>query len=143
MEAHSIPYDASLVIERQPSMLDGKEAMSRLLRLSNPPTAVFAASDFLAIGALAAVRESGLRVPQDISVFGFDDIEFTNYCSPPLNTVRVPSQEIGRMAVSLLMDLIAEGPPPRRLCLDTQLVLRKSCAKPPAGTGDIGSNSGS
>jgi DNA-binding LacI/PurR family transcriptional regulator len=135
LEARGIPYDPSLVIERQPSMLNGKEAMSRLLHLSKPPTAVFAASDFLAIGALAAVREAGLQVPQDISVMGFDDIEFANYCNPPLTTVRVPGQEIGRMAVSLLMDLIAEGPPPRRLCLDTQLVLRKSCATPPGDAG--------
>jgi DNA-binding LacI/PurR family transcriptional regulator len=89
---------------------------------------VVAASDFLAIGALAAIREFGLRVPEDISLMGFDDIEFTNYTSPPLSTVHVPSRDIGHLAVSLLMDFIESGDGvPRRLCLDTQLMLRKSC----------------
>lgn len=129
--ARGIACDPSLVIERRPSMLNGKEGMTRLLHLPEPPTAVFAASDFLAIGALAAVRDADLRVPDDISVVGFDDIEFANYCSPPLTTVRVPSQEIGHMAASLLMDFIAAGDAiPRRLCLDTELVLRKSCGPP-------------
>ncbi len=129
LEARGIPCDPALVIERHPTMLNGKEAMSRLLRLPKPPTAVFAASDFMAIGAMAAARERGLRVPEDISLMGFDDIEFTNYTSPPLTTVRVPSWDIGHLAVSLLMDMVESGDgQPRRLCLDTQLMLRKSCS---------------
>jgi len=136
LEARGIPYDPSLVIEKQPSMLNGKEAMSRLLRLPKPPTAVFAASDFLAIGAMAAVREAGLRVPEDVSVAGFDDIEFASYCHPPLTTVHVPSKDIGRMAVNLLMELIAgEDDSPRRVCLDTKMILRKSCGKLPGHSG--------
>lgn len=128
MEANDIPGDPASIIECRPTMLNGKEAMGRLLHQPNPPTAVFAASDFLAIGALAAIREFGLRVPEDISLMGFDDIEFTNYTSPPLSTVHVPSWDIGHLAVSLLMDFIESGDGvPRRLCLDTQLMLRKSC----------------
>jgi DNA-binding LacI/PurR family transcriptional regulator len=128
MEANGIPCDPASIIECRPTMLNGKEAMGRLLHRPNPPTAVFAASDFLAIGALAAIREFGLRVPEDISLMGFDDIEFTNYTSPPLSTVHVPSWDIGHLAVSLLMDFIESGDGvPRRLCLDTQLMLRKSC----------------
>jgi DNA-binding LacI/PurR family transcriptional regulator len=128
LEARNIACDPAYIIEKSPSLLNGKEAMSRLLRLPKLPTAVFAASDFLAIGALAAVREAGLRTPQDISIVGFDDIEFTNYCSPPLSTVHVPSKEIGHTAISLLMELKSSGDGvPRRLRMDTHLVLRGSC----------------
>lgn len=128
IEAHGIAYDPTLVIEKEPTLVDGREAMQRLLTRPEPPTAVFAASDVLAIGALAAIRDKGLRVPRDISLAGFDDIDFAAFCDPPLTTIRVPAHEIGQMAVKVLLEL-ADGDltQPRRYRLDTDLVIRASC----------------
>ena len=130
LEAHEIAYDPSLVIEKEPTLGDGKEAMGRLLTLPERPTAVFAASDMLAIGALAAVKDKGLRVPRDISLAGFDDIDFAAYCDPPLTTVRVPSHEIGLLAAKILLEAIERGYlEVRQYCLDTDLIIRGSCSE--------------
>ncbi|MBW1712826.1 MAG: LacI family DNA-binding transcriptional regulator, partial [Deltaproteobacteria bacterium] len=75
LQDHGLEYDPELVIEKDYTLIEGKEAMQRLLALRPRPTAVFAASDVLAMGALTAARESGLRVPEDISLVGFDDID--------------------------------------------------------------------
>ena len=91
-------------------------------------TAVFVASDNVAIGAKAALREAGLRVPEDISMIGFDDIPWAQYSDPPLTTIRLPAQKLARTACVVLMDLLeGKDPPTRRLILDTELVIRKSC----------------
>jgi len=133
LDGHDLGFDPALAIEREePSRLEGKAAMATLLSLADPPTAVFAASDVLALGALAAVNERRLRVPEDISLAGFDDIDFAAYCDPPLTTVRVPAREMGRLSVRVLGEMIGEGgTAPRRYCLDTDLVVRRSCAPPP------------
>jgi LacI family transcriptional regulator len=91
-------------------------------------TAVFVASDNVAIGAKAALREAGLRVPEDISMIGFDDIPWAQYSDPPLTTIRLPAQKLAQTACVVLMDLL-QGiePATRRLVLDTELVIRKSC----------------
>jgi LacI family transcriptional regulator len=91
-------------------------------------TAVFVASDNVAIGAKAALREAGLRVPEDISMIGFDDIPWAQYSDPPLTTIRLPAQKLAHTACVVLMDLL-QGiePPTRRMVLDTELVIRKSC----------------
>ncbi len=126
----SVIYDPKLVIEKHPTLFDGKEAMKELLALGDRPSAVFAASDMLAIGALAAARERGLQVPQDISIAGFDDIDFAAYCNPPLTTVRVPAHEMGELAVTTLLEMIVgNSQGPRHIHLATELVLRQSCQK--------------
>jgi len=125
-----LKFDPRLVIERQPTLLEGKEAMLKLLSLRHPPTAVFAASDMLALGALAAAREKGLRVPEDVSVAGFDDIDFAAFSDPPLTTVRVPASQMGERAVEVLMGMIeGHSGEVRQISLDTELVLRGSCRK--------------
>ena len=130
LNAHEIAYDPSLVIEKEPTLGDGREAMGRLLTLPEKPTAVFAASDMLAIGALAAVKDKGLRVPRDISLAGFDDIDFAAFCDPPLTTIRVPSHEIGRLAAKILLDAIERGYMEiRQYSLDTDLIIRGSCSE--------------
>ena len=106
LEKHGISFDLNLVIENEPTLIDGKESMHRLLSLPERPSAVFAASDILAIGALAAVKERGLRVPQDLSLAGFDDIDYAAFTDPPLTTMRVPAHEIGQMAVKVLLELM-------------------------------------
>jgi len=127
---YGLRYDPRFVVERQPTLHEGKEAMEKLLSVRQPPTAVFAASDMLAIGALAAAREKGLKVPDEVSVAGFDDIDFAAFCNPPLTTVRVPAVQMGEMAVEVLMEMI-EGNlrEAKRIILNTELVIRESCRK--------------
>lgn len=134
LEVHGIPFDPSLVMERGYTLMEGKEAMTRLLSNPERPTAVFAASDVLAMGALAAARERGVKVPEEVSVAGFDDIDFAAYCVPALTTIRVPAYEMGQLAVKVLLELI-EGDPGqvRQYCLDTDLIIRGSCERPQHG----------
>jgi LacI family repressor for deo operon, udp, cdd, tsx, nupC, and nupG len=118
------------VWEREPTLVEGKEAMGRLLALSERPTAVFAASDTLALGAMAGIRDRGLKIPDDFSLAGFDDVEVSAYCNPPLTTVRVPAYEIGQMAMKILLQMIEDPSLPlRQYCLDTSLVVRSSCGE--------------
>lgn len=125
-----LKFDPRMVIEKQPTLQEGKEAMQKLLSMRHPPTAVFAASDMLAVGALAAAREKGLRVPEDVSVAGFDDIDFAAFCSPPLTTVRVPAAQMGEMAVNMLVEMIeGNSMGPKQITLNTELVIRESCRK--------------
>ncbi|MBN2123260.1 MAG: LacI family DNA-binding transcriptional regulator [Deltaproteobacteria bacterium] len=128
LKDHDISFDPSLVIEKSPTLEDGKQAMVQLLSLPERPTAVFAASDMLALGAMAGAKERGLRIPDDISVAGFDDIDFAAYWDPPLTTVRVPASEMGEIAVTSLIKMIEGGAGVReQVSLDTQLVIRDSC----------------
>jgi DNA-binding LacI/PurR family transcriptional regulator len=128
---HGIPFDQTIVVATEPDLLEGRQAMGQILSAKNPPTAVFAASDRLAIGGLATIKERGLRVPQDISLVGFDDVEFAPYCDPPLTTVRVPAKEMGALAVKVLHDLIINGNQNvKQYCLDTDLIIRASTAEP-------------
>jgi DNA-binding LacI/PurR family transcriptional regulator len=130
LEKNGIPFEPSLVIERVPTLFDGKEAMGALLSLPDPPTAVFAASDWLAIGGLATIKERGLRVPDDISLAGFDDIDVAAYCDPPLTTMRVPAHEMGRLAIRVLLEMINNnGTGIRQYSLETDLIIRKSCSE--------------
>jgi DNA-binding LacI/PurR family transcriptional regulator len=79
---------------------------------------------------MAAARDMGLRIPQDVSIAGFDDIDIAAYCNPPLTTVRVPAYEIGRLAVKVVLDMARTGNlDPQRYCLDTSLIIRQSCRK--------------
>jgi len=128
LKQNRMPYDPEIVQEKMPTLKDGKEAMARLLSLPEPPSAVFAASDMLALGAMAAASEMGLRIPEDVSLAGFDDIEYAAYSRPPLTTVRVPAREMGEMAVSALVEMI-EGKieKPRQVELPTEIVIRESC----------------
>jgi DNA-binding LacI/PurR family transcriptional regulator len=127
---NGISFDPSLVVSSEPALFEGKRTMQQLLSLPDPPTAVFAASDQLAIGALSAIKERGLRVPKDVSLVGFDDIDVAAYCDPPLTTVRVPAQEMGELAVKVLLEAIEDGRAEvKQYLLDTDLIIRESCAE--------------
>ena len=105
----------------------GYHAMKKLLSLKTPPTAVFAANDAMAFGALKAIRESGRTVPYDISIVGFDDIELAGLADPPLTTLRQPMQELGRAAVRLLTEQIKKNKLlVRKIVLKPQLICRQS-----------------
>lgn len=134
LKKNKLPFDPVLVVETEPTLENGRMAMDRLLGLADPPTAVFAASDILALGAVKAAKDRGLTVPGDVSVVGHDDIVFAAYADPPLTTIRVDSAEIGRLAVEVLLDQIEDpGLPVRQHCLEALLVRRLSCAPPGPG----------
>lgn len=109
----------------------GYAAASALLSLAEPPTAIFAFNDEMAYGAMKAVRERGLRLPEDLSIVGFDDLEKAAIVVPALTTVRQPLAEMGRMAVSLLTRLLdRQRVEALRVELGTKLIVRDSTAPP-------------
>lgn len=105
----------------------GLEAAIRLLQQDPRPTALFVCNDLMAIGALHAAAQLGLRVPDDVAIVGFDDIELASYTIPPLSTVCQPKQEIGQMAIELMLARMASPSlPPQHKILPPQLVIRES-----------------
>lgn len=117
----------------------GRDGTQELLRLPSPPTALVTANNQMTLGALLAVKELGLRIPDDISVVGFDDPEWAPLTDPPLTTLAQPTYEMGVEAVKLLLDRIEgeqEGHT-RRVPLEPWLVVRESTA-PPGGGGEEG-----
>ncbi len=109
----------------------GERAAAHLLDLPEPPTAIFALNDNLAIGTIQAARALGLRVPEDLSVVGFDDVEHATVVSPKLTTIRQPLAEMGRMAVSMLVRLLEHQRfETLHVELGTRLVVRDSTAPP-------------
>lgn len=121
-----LPVDPEYILEGDFTEEGGYKAMQRMLpRL---PQALFCASDAMAVGAIRAMREVSLRVPDNVAVASFDDLPFSAYSDPPLTTVRQPIQRMGAMAVETLMDIIAHpAASPRRVVLPTELVIRASC----------------
>jgi LacI family transcriptional regulator len=124
--------DPALEVEAIPEIPPGRDAAERLLDLPEPPTAIFAFNDNIAIGAIQAARARGLRVPEDLSVVGFDDVEHATIVTPALTTVRQPLEEMGRTAVSLLNRLLERQRfETLHVELATRLVVRESTAPPP------------
>jgi LacI family transcriptional regulator len=120
--------DEGLILRGDYHPQSGWAAARSLLALPSPPTAIFAANDLMAIGVLRAAGELGRRVPGDLAVVGFDDIELASYTTPPLTTVSQSASEVGRAAVELLLERLADpGRPPVRRTLETRLVVRASC----------------
>ena len=110
----------------------GYEAMHALLRAATPPTAVFVCNDLMAMGALCAAHERGLRLPEALSMVGFDDIELTAFTSPPLTTVAQPKQRIGALAVDMLLERIdGKRQDARKVMLQPELRVRASTAPRP------------
>jgi DNA-binding LacI/PurR family transcriptional regulator len=94
------------------------------------PTAVFCDDDILAGGAYLAARERGLRIPDDLSVVGFDDLPFAQVVEPPLTTVAIDPEELGATAFEVLAEMMAGGPPPPGRILPVELIVRDSAARP-------------
>ena len=130
LAAASIPVPDGAVEEAAFDAASGRRAMAALLAASPHLTAVFVASDVVALGAIAAIREAGLRVQGDISVVGFDDIPLAAYFDPPLTTVHVPAYDLGRTAGTALLDRIHGRDATSRTVLPTDLVIRSSTAPP-------------
>jgi LacI family repressor for deo operon, udp, cdd, tsx, nupC, and nupG len=106
----------------------GHQAAQRLLELPDPPTAIFGAADLLAIGAMRSIEERGRRVPEDVAVVGYNNIDLAALVKPALTTVAAPSYDMGVAAMSMLLDLL-QGLPvkKRRVRLPSRLIVRRSC----------------
>jgi len=119
-----IAYNPGLIIAGDGSAEGGASAtqfLSRHLR----PTAIFCYNDMTAIGVLAALKKNGVRVPQDISLIGYDDIHLAQYVDPPLTTIRQPKDEMGQLAARMLLDLV-EGKKVGNVILSGELIVRNS-----------------
>jgi LacI family transcriptional regulator len=135
MERAGVPIDPALICEGSYLLGDGVEQTKYLLDLPNPPTAIFAGNDAQAAGVYQVLYERNIRVPEDVSVIGFDDVMYTAQMSPPLTTIRQPLAEIGKMAVNMLLRLIGgEKLESNHVELSTSLVVRQSCAEPREGS---------
>lgn len=112
----------------------GARAVQRLLTGRNFPTAILCSNDLTAIGALQALFRAGIRVPDDVSVVGADDIPFASLTHPPLSTVRIPREKLGELACDVLQQMLTNKKPGAQWLLDTELVIRASTATAPPHT---------
>ncbi|MCR9136689.1 MAG: LacI family transcriptional regulator [Alphaproteobacteria bacterium] len=124
---HSVPSCHEAVGDY--SIQSGRRCCRRIFESETPPTALFVANDEMAFGAIGELRDMGLRVPQDVSVIGFDDLFVSDSFSPPLTTIRQPCIEIGRKTMTMLIDLMGSGRRSPQMCqMPTELVVRGSTA---------------
>jgi DNA-binding LacI/PurR family transcriptional regulator len=130
LEEAGLEYNENLVLLDNTTLDAGKQATRKLLDLPEPPTAIFASTEFLAIGAVKSARELGIHVPKDFSIVGFDDTILATVCDPPLTTIAQPIQEMGKKVVELLVEEI-EGPKEtkQRIVLSPKLVVRESTSR--------------
>ena len=128
LQSTNIASNPDLIIQAQNWWhRSGYDAMKELLGRKVPFTAVFAHNDRLAKGAISALHEAGLKVPQDVSMIGYDDIPEAEFDDPPLTTIRQPMQEVGKAAASLLIKLIEDpNASPRQMLFNTELIIRSS-----------------
>jgi LacI family transcriptional regulator len=131
LEQAGIPVDPALICEGNYMLGDGIKQTSRLLDMPEPPTAIFTGNDAQATGVYQALYQRNIRIPDAMSVIGFDDVMYAAQMSPPLTTIRQPLVEMGKMAANMLLQLV-EGQTsiPSHVELSTSLVIRSSCAEP-------------
>jgi len=128
LKEHGLPVDPCLICEGDFMQPQGYQCAQRLLSLPEPPTAIFSSNDTMAFGVMEAARERGLRLPEDLSIVGFDDIPQASHVHPALTTIRQPLEEMGRSAAHLLLKYIAHpNAAVERIELPTRLVIRESC----------------
>ena len=133
LRTYHLPNEPELIYEGTFFQPDGYAGATALLNLANPPTAIFASNDVMAMGVMDAVRNRGFRVPDDISVVGFDDIPQASVVRPGLTTVSQPLEKMGRVATQMLLDLFRnKEKTDNRIELPTELVIRESCQPPRA-----------
>ncbi|MGH2544970.1 MAG: LacI family DNA-binding transcriptional regulator [Ardenticatenaceae bacterium] len=139
LQSNGLPLDDRLIVE-VPFHQGGYQGMQQLLALDEPPSAIFAANDELALGALQAAQAAGMRIPTDLSIVGLDDIYAASTSTPALTTVSKPKYEIGQKAADFLLDRIHGRAPEaaRRHLYSCQLKVRQSTAPPPVGRSRYG-----
>ena len=128
LEEHKIPVDNELISYGEPAIKGGYDQMWTLLAKQKKFTAVFAAGDTMAIGAMKALKDQGLRVPEDCAVVGFDDIDLSSVWEPAITTIRQPKEMMGRIAFQKLLALMQNEPiAVSQEYLPYELVIRESC----------------
>ena len=130
LEEFDIPSDPNLMITGNTQLFEmGYDAAIRLMQLDSPPTAIFALTDVTAVGVMHGVVEAGYRVPEDISVLGYDDLPLASYMMPPMSTIAQPLTEMAEVAVDLLIRQLEDNTlEPKTAVLKTTLVTRRSTA---------------
>ncbi|HTF96516.1 MAG TPA: LacI family DNA-binding transcriptional regulator [Cellvibrio sp.] len=127
-----IPFEKDLIAEGDFTMWSGLNAAFQFCNMKNRPTAIFSMNDEMAIGAMQTLKNQGIRIPEDISVTGFDDIAYAKYSDPSLTTISQPAEEMGKMAMDMLLKVIEGEPLSQRECvLPTEFIIRKSTGPAP------------
>jgi len=133
LRRNGISVENALTAQGDFSYESGAQAVTELMALPSPPTAIFCHNDIMAIGAMFQAKKMGLRIPQDLSVVGFDDIKASQYTDPPLTTVAQPRFQLGRQAMLLLLEQLQGNPVQNgSLLLESELVVRESTSAPRA-----------
>ena len=131
LRTYHIPDAPELIYEGDFFQPDGYSGAQAMLDLPEPPTAIFASNDVMAMGVMDAVRNRGLRVPDDVSVIGFDDIPQASLVRPALTTINQQLEKMGRVATQMLLDLLKHPEKKAdRIELPTHLIVRDSCKSP-------------
>jgi LacI family transcriptional regulator len=134
LEEHNVLYDQALVRQGNFDEESGYAAVRELLTVDEVPTAVFIASDMVAMGALRALQEERVSVPHDVAIVGFDDITAARFMTPALTTVHVPTFGLGWSVAELLIRIVEQRPPVEtQVQLNTKLIVRESCGAHVAG----------
>lgn len=126
---HRIPFDLALVAERAFEVAEGASAARSMMALESPPTALFCANDIQALGAMFACQRLGLKVPDDVSIIGFDDLPMARVVNPRLSTVHVPAQEMGEAAADALINAVGQNVEITSIEIVASVRMRESTAK--------------
>jgi DNA-binding LacI/PurR family transcriptional regulator len=128
LAAHGLPIDSNLILPGEFAHKAAYQALRDYLSKGlREFDAIFAGNDDAAVGIMTALGEAGIRVPEDVSVVGFDDFRLAPFLQPPLTTVRAPTEKAGRAAAEQLSKLFKKEPVEQRILLATEIVLRRSC----------------
>ncbi len=128
LDAKGIKANSELMINSEATFNCGYENTKKLLNLEEIPTVIIGSNDMLALGAMRAIYESKLKIPEDIEVMGFDDVEISKYVSPALSTVHVPKYDMGRKSVEIIEDLLYDSSfKERKIIFKTELKIRETC----------------
>jgi len=128
LAAWDMPYDQTLVERGDWEVQSGYRAAQRLIAMKRTPTAIFAANDLMALGAIYAIQEAGLQVPEDVAIVGYDDRDFSGFVRPAITTVRMPCEEMGHTSAESLLRLIGgEVDALEPTLIRGELVVRQSC----------------
>jgi LacI family transcriptional regulator len=136
LRKHAIPETDGYILEGEFSSESGHALAIKAMQQPNPPTALVCGDDLIAFGAIQALKELGYRVPEDVSVIGFDDINLARFSSPPLTTIRQDTYQKGRITAETLLSFMQNknDTSPRQILLDTTLVIRNSTAPAPTAS---------
>jgi len=131
LSEHQIEVPDEWIVESPLGIEAGRESAKQILSLPERPSALFISNNFLTLGAMLAIRELGLRCPDDISLVGFDDHPWSAVSNPPLTVVRQPSRHLGQEAARMILTQLTGQPiPPERVILECELIVRESCTRP-------------